>query len=1206
MKRIIIILFFLFSLSVFSQNEIWGTSTYGGKSNGGVLFNVDSETKKINIQHRFRSDEQSSNGAGMAYIDSLECFIGYSGDHLFKYKLSSGQLTQKTISRNIFGNIYFDKNDNKCHAFGEYSGNYGPVLSLLSIDPLNLDHEFNGINPYLEVSANMQYTPLGDSLLMFGFQGGILMFDLRRDSLYRAYDIENNILYDGIGELLEYNGRYYGMISKLDYGDYSALYLFSFHPTEGNFAVEAEIKSNNLDQDYLRTWLAGFVKAENNKMYGAGKIVPDDERYYMFSYDPVTSVFDTLDPFPSDYNQSLFGSFILADNGIIYGTIRSEEPGGSCIFSYTTTNQLSFINVFDSTANVEPVGNLTKGPNAKLYGLQSIVRDRLIRQIFSFDPQNETIQIEKEILNQELSSDGYYPDDFVQMEDGIIIGYTIAHKKLYKFEAQTGGFSIIMDFSISADGANIFKLDEDRILLSASHYYDFTDMVININELQIESVSNYTGRFNWIEESDHSLIRHNTEAHILERFLFDTKEFEEVFSYADSISYSNFNWQDDYLFNCQKRVYYSNPDIVDSISIVQFNTQTLEETFLINLNDYCETEDCSRFNFDFKSLDNNTFIGNMSEWNSGPSYIHRIVQLNQESGIQNVLSYSASSSPKYSIHLDNESGIAYAMSAADRRQSKASKLYQLDFDQDTMSIVDEIENQSYRRVGDWGAGTRILKQFPKKFEISYWDGEKDSSWYEPLNWKSNRLPTASAIIHINDNRPYFPAIDTFVQCRDLIIGAYATVSVLPQGSLTVDAVFTNKGILNLYGDDENRASIICDEESQQIGIQEYVFEGDSIIDHILSNPMADSKRNESEHMQILEFLDDENTWGETIFYPISEDWFKPHWFLSSDSVLNFVGSFQLSDVQFSAEHQSNCLYSISNPYPSYLDSRNLDISHLSHRAQYRFNQKTGDFTSFVDGIGDENNLIKPLESFWFYLEYDEYLNFTLEQRLHKFQYQEDNLCQKDFLSLNLAYREGTDQTYISFNEKATEGFDGAYDALKLHLSDYAYPEIFTKASGKNISINQLPDTTMMDLFVSSEEDGNFSISIEKNEGFHYLVLEDLIWKKRINLLEEDYSFDYFTSDGDYPFKLYFSKWALEPVTEEDVQIYYYPESIVVRSNKQIETAQIVFYDLAGRITLELQANDFYYFEEPMQLPVGHYIVQLRTSDLVVNKKVLVR
>lgn len=1211
MKRILIYFFLLISLSSFSQNEIWGSTSYGGKSNGGVLFNVDSETQKINIQHRFRSDEQSSNGAGMAYIDSLECFIGYSGDHLFKYKLSSGQLTQKTVSRNIFGNIYFDKYNNKCHAFGEYSGYYGPVLSLLSIDPLNLDHEFNGISAYLEESANMQFTPLGDSLLMFGYQGGISMFDLKRDTLYRAFEIEDNILYDGIGELLAYNGRYYGMISKLDYGNYSALYIYSFHPAEGDFVVEAEIKSSNLDQDYLRTWLAGFVKAENNKMYGAGKIVPDDERYYMFSYDPNTSVFDTLDPFPSNYNQSLFGSFILADNGKIYGTIRSEEPGVSCIFSYTTsTDQLSFINVFDSTANVEPVGNLTKGPNDKLYGLQSVVRDGLIRQIFSFDPQSETIQIEKEILNQELSSDGYYPDDFVQMDDGSIIGYTMFHQKLYKFKPQTGDFSILMDLSKNdsknSNKSNVFKLDEDRILLSTSHYYDFTDMIININELKIESVFNYSGRFSWIEESNHSLIRHNSETHKMERFLFDTKEFEEIYSYADSISYSNFNWQDDYLFNCQKKVIYSNPDIADSISIVQFNTQTLEENFLLNLNDYCETENCKRFNFFFKSLDNNTFIGDISEWSSGPSYIHRVVQVNQESGIKNLLSYYASSSPKYSIHIDEQSGIAYAMSEVDRSHSTAGKLYQLDFDQDTMIILDEIENQSYRRVGDWGGSTRILKQFPMKFEMSYWDGEKDSSWYEPLNWKSNRLPTETAIVHINDNRPYFPVIDTFVKCRSLMIGTYANLSILPQGSLTVDALFTNKGNLNLYGDEEDRASFICNAEHQQLGHQQYIFKSDSIIDHVLSNPMVDSKRNESAQLQILEFLDVENTWEETIFYPITEDWFKPYWYHSSDSILNFVGAFSLSDSQFSADHQNNSLYPISNPYPSYLDLRNLNSSHLKHQALYLFNQETGNFTSFIDGIGNAKSLMRPLESFWFYLEYNEYLDFTFDQRIHQFQYEEDSLQQKDFLSLNLAYKEGTDQTYISFNEEATDGFDGAYDALKLHLSEYANPEIFTKASGKNISINQLPDTAMMDLFVSSGKEGNYTISIDKNKGFHYLVLEDLIWKKRVNLLEEDYSFDYFISDGNYPFKLYFNKWGLEPVTEEDVHIYYYPESIVVRSNKQIETAQIVFYDLSGRVALELQVHDFHYYEEAIQLPVGHYIVQLRTGDLVMNKKVLVR
>ena len=147
---------------------------------------------------------------------------------------------------------------------------------------------------------------------------------------------------------------------------------------------------------------------------------------------------------------------------------------------------------------------------------------------------------------------------------------------------------------------------------------------------------------------------------------------------------------------------------------------------------------------------------------------------------------------------------------------------------------------------------------------------------------------------------------------------------------------------------------------------------------------------------------------------------------------------------------------------------------------------------------------------------------------------------------------------------------------------------------------------MMDLSVKAKTDGTYKISIPSHTGFDFVVLEDLIWNKRIDLLKEDYSFDYFTSDDNYPFKLYFKPWALEPVEEADIDIYYYPENLVIRSRKQIEYAEITFYDLAGRVAYEFHEGNFFHIEKPISLPVGHYIVQLRSNDLVINRKVLVR
>lgn len=200
---------------------------------------------------------------------------------------------------------------------------------------------------------------------------------------------------------------------------------------------------------------------------------------------------------------------------------------------------------------------------------------------------------------------------------------------------------------------------------------------------------------------------------------------------------------------------------------------------------------------------------------------------------------------------------------------------------------------------------------------------------------------------------------------------------------------------------------------------------------------------------------------------------------------------------------------------------------------------------------------------------------------------------------------GDDFTHISFNPYTSAAFDKEYDAFKIILSVDKRPVIFTWADTNKLSINQLPDTTMLDMSVLAGLDGEYSVSIDQAVGFDFVVLEDLILNAKTDLIKNSYRFEYFTSDENYPFKLYFQPWVLESLDESDVEIYYYPESIVVTSRKQIEIAEITFFDMAGRIAEQYVVKNFFHFEKPVVLPTGHYVAQLRTGDLVINKKIWV-
>lgn len=1200
---------------VFGQTEVWGTKSFGGKDNGGVLYSVDSETKQINIQHRFVSTKKQNRGAGMVYIDSLDCFIGATDNELFRYDPSTGALKKALIDVDIHGNLIYASNG-KCYAHG-YAGAYMDYDYIISINPHTLENERQSIE-ISNIHSNIQFTSFSDTILSFVLGGRFFYLNVSNDSISNNNDLEGCVNFNNIGQFQYYHNRYYALITKREYNVKSSLCLYSLIPEDEDIRSEFQLDFDTTDYHYLINWLAGFVLADNQKMYGAGKIIPDDEHYYMFSFDPFTSKFDTLSQLPAIFDNAILGSFIKANNGQIYSTIRSEEPGVSTIFAYNIEmDDIVVFNVFDETANIEPVANLVKGPEGNLYGMQSIYKDGMItRQIIRFDLVTKKLNVEKEFSPNITSKEGYSPGDFIQMEDGKVIGLTASYPKLYQFSPLEGEYKVLIDFvqdfQFGVSAPQIFNYDEQRILLfltfqeaSGLEYQKCLMYNIYTDEFEFESSPFDEGL--WGRESKNTFIMNHSDANRFERYSLLTDGLTEVFSYPDSIVYSNMVLTGDFQFLCLKKTTYPTAEVIYDIK--KLNTQSSEEYQMCNLNQFKESDDNFNLRMDFRfiSIDGNILVGDISEHSWGASYSHRIVQIQLDlSRMKSLLDYSSGLSPKYSFAYNKMKNEIYAISARDRYNGFSGYLYQLDFENDSLVLLDEIEK--INAVYSWGHSIndlKILKGFEKKQDISYWDGEKDSSWYEPLNWKSNRIPSDTAIVHINDNRPYLPVLDTFVRCKDLLVGAYSKLIINPKGSLTVDRDFTNKGSTILYGDEEDKASFMCYGAHKQMGYQEYIFLADSNINQVLSSPVYQIKRTNSPHTQIMEFNSSNNTWEDIMLYPFVSEVSESYWYRKSDSILNFVGDLNLSDIQLQNSNTNTGFFPFSNPFPSSLDLRKLNVTNQEHQAIYTYDVNSKSYSAYIDGIGDLD-LLEPLESFYIYSEGFESFNLMAEHRVHKIHVSEDSIANSGVLDFQLLSDEHIDHAMIRFKQNSSAEYEGEYDALKIIDMEAIGPHIFTIASGEKIQINQLPDTSMMSLFVNSSEDGEFSIHVNEDEALDFLVLEDLIWRKRIDLLKQDYSFEYFTSDGDYPFRLYFNQWGIDPVSEEDVQIYYYLESIVVKSKKQIERTEIVFYDLVGREALVLMAQDFHHFKQAIQLPAGHYVVQLRTGDLISNTKILVR
>jgi hypothetical protein len=495
--------------------------------------------------------------------------------------------------------------------------------------------------------------------------------------------------------------------------------------------------------------------------------------------------------------------------------------------------------------------------------------------------------------------------------------------------------------------------------------------------------------------------------------------------------------------------------------------------------------------------------------------------------------------------------------------------------------------------------TNLISAQPKK-DIFHWTGNLNTNWNEDENWFQNKTPDKTTEVLIPPFCLNYPVIEESLETGNLKIEKNAEFDLLAEASLTSQSLF-NSGHLKLEADANSIASIKAINTLKNTGKITYHFNNEDASMRTLASPVNGNRTNDS---TLLVF--NGSHWNCSSESYITMIPFKPYLYeMDSAAAITFGGDFNWGVQSLSFDSNPNQWTPLGNPYAASFDWQQIDLSGIENKAVYSVDPIDSTIYSFVDGIGTLSPIIQPLDVFWVNAQSGDEFRLSNEDQIHKNEYIPSD-TNKNELQLAILDGETKNQTIISFNNQASYEYEKDKDALLPQFENYHKAQIFTFAGEQKLAINQLPGTAIMDMAVKAEKDGTYTIQKLKNKDFDFVVLEDLIWNKRINLLEEDYTFDYFVSDGDYPFKLYFEPWALEPLNESDIDMYYYPETLVIRSRKQVEYADVYIYDLAGKLSLDFKIEDTFYFEKDIDLPTGHYIVQFRTTDVAINEKILVR
>ncbi len=297
---------------------------------------------------------------------------------------------------------------------------------------------------------------------------------------------------------------------------------------------------------------------------------------------------------------------------------------------------------------------------------------------------------------------------------------------------------------------------------------------------------------------------------------------------------------------------------------------------------------------------------------------------------------------------------------------------------------------------------------------------------------------------------------------------------------------------------------------------------------------------------------------------------------------------------------------LGNPYPSYIDWAEVDISY-GYGAVYYWNGAA--FVAYpASGFGLGSQYIPPMQGFFIVVGAGGTFNLEYADRTHAtagFYKSEQDL--KDYQAMILYADNGSlkDRLILRFDVEATENFEQVRDAWKMTSNTPGLSQLWTQCSSGNLCIDVRPETDVVQLGFDNDQNGHYSIGISQSNGFSQAILEDTQLNVFHNLDLGVYSFDWTTSDSKNRFKLHLQATGTEDLEAQEAQVYVSQGLVYVNCPENLFD-EITFFDLAGRTIYKSPLNGPGMQTFDLKEPTGAYLVNLSGNKATETHKIIVK
>lgn len=475
----------------------------------------------------------------------------------------------------------------------------------------------------------------------------------------------------------------------------------------------------------------------------------------------------------------------------------------------------------------------------------------------------------------------------------------------------------------------------------------------------------------------------------------------------------------------------------------------------------------------------------------------------------------------------------------------------------------------------------------------------DGSWNTDASWAvGQNAPTLDwAMAEINN---------------DIIVDSDETaqdVTINPSGQLTVAATKSTFNVLNQF-------AIKSDATGTGSFIDLGTFTaGSSAVEryygfdewHLVSSPLTDGEAGIYTGMYLRSYNETSGSWTDIV--PVNDPlnimqgyalWIQ----LGTTYTADYSGTLTTGNqsIGFTANNP-NGWNLFGNPYPSAIDWDLVIPVTGMNSAIYYLDAASGNYVAY-NGITGASRYIPPMQGFWVSATSAGSLAFDNSMRTHsgKNTYYKEEI--QNSAVLKASGNDFEDKFYVYFDENETAAFDSDADAYKL-ISTYndLLPQLFSLSDDVKLSIDARPETESINLGFLSYTSGNYSISLEENNDFTSLILEDIMIGTFTDLTQNNYEFTYNTLDDDIRFVLHFAVTSIEDNSLLTEHIYSHGDRIYVNI-AEVNNANVYVYNLVGQLVqqqeLEQGLNTIKINKS------GNYIVSIISDNNISAKKVFVK